>query len=79
MRRAQLVTHRRLNRRNTSGYTGVYPRGKRFAAMLKFDGVRHFLGLFDHPADAACVYVMTKEELRRDYCEELNAEKQVHA
>jgi hypothetical protein len=49
--------NQRIRRDNTSGYKGVHRRKSgRWQAQLKGQGVYHYLGIFDSPADAARAY-----------------------
>ena len=47
---------RRLASTNTSGYTGVRKRGKRFKAQIKIDRKIKSLGTYDTPKEAALAY-----------------------
>ena len=47
---------RRLHSSNTTGYTGVQKRGKRFRADIKIDRERRHLGSYDTPKEAALAY-----------------------
>ena len=47
---------RRLRSTNTSGYTGVCKRGKRFEARVRIDGKQKSLGTYATPKEAALAY-----------------------
>jgi hypothetical protein len=47
---------RKLSSRNTTGYTGVIKRGKRFLAQIYLDGKKRSLGIHDTPKEAALAY-----------------------
>jgi hypothetical protein len=44
---------RRLDLRNSTGYTGVAKTGKRFMAQIYFDRKIKYLGTYDTPKEAA--------------------------
>ena len=44
---------RKLSSANTSGYHGVYKRGKRFRAMIRIDGKQKYFGMYDTAKEAA--------------------------
>ena len=47
---------RKLSSANTTGYTGVCQRGKRFVARIKIDGKEKYLGTYGTPKEAALAY-----------------------
>jgi hypothetical protein len=47
---------RRLRSTNTTGYHGVCKVGKRFRAMIRIDGKKKYLGMYDTPKEAALAY-----------------------
>ena len=47
---------RRLDPRNTTGYTGVIKRRKRFQAQIKINRKEKYLGTYDTPKEAALAY-----------------------
>ena len=47
---------RRLDPRNTTGYTGVIKRRKRFQAQIKINRKHVYLGTYDTPKEAALAY-----------------------
>jgi ADP-ribose pyrophosphatase YjhB (NUDIX family) len=47
---------RRLQSRNTTGYTGVRKSGKRFRAEIRIDGKQKYLGTYDTPKEAALAF-----------------------
>jgi hypothetical protein len=47
---------RRRSSNNTTGYTGVNKIGKRFQALIYFDGKKKYLGTYDTPKEAALAY-----------------------
>lgn len=49
-------------RRNTSGYLGVYPSGKKWRALIQLNGVNHHLGSFATPVEAYHVYLAAKRK-----------------
>ena len=54
------TTHQQncYNRKRTqaSGFTGVYPKGKRWVSKIRLDGKNHHLGTFDTPELASAAY-----------------------
>ena len=44
------------NKNNTTGYTGVYPRGKKWKAAIQFNGKLSYLGLFDTKEQASAAW-----------------------
>lgn len=59
------------NRRPFAGkaipYKGVYGVGRRFYALIQFEGVKHSLGGYATPEDAAKVYDQKARELHGEY------------
>lgn len=57
--------NRKKNKRNTSGYTGVYlcSTHKKWRARLMVDGKRQHIGCFDTPEEAYSMYLKIKAEL----------------
>jgi hypothetical protein len=49
----QAENTRLLRSTNTSGYRGVHPKGRKFAAKVTKNGTRVYLGTFDKASDAA--------------------------
>lgn len=49
-------------RRNTSGYLGVYPSGKKWRALLQLNGVNHHIGSFPTAFEAHLAYMKAKRE-----------------
>ena len=51
----QALNNRNASRRkdNTTGFRGVYPHGKKFAALIQVDGIPIFLGVRTEAIDAA--------------------------
>ena len=47
---------RKLSSTNTTGYTGVYKKRKRFFASIRIDGKQKYLGTYDTPKEAALVF-----------------------
>lgn len=47
--------NQRVRKDNTSGYRGVYARGKKWAAYVRHSGLAINLGVFDDPTEAAYV------------------------
>ena len=47
---------RSLAATNTTGYTGVTKKGKKFQAQIRIDGENTHLGYFIKPRDAAMAY-----------------------
>ena len=47
---------RKLSSTNTTGYTGVYKRGKMFRADIRVNGKKRHLGTYDTPKEAALAY-----------------------
>lgn len=60
--RAENNQNRRA-RTGATGVPGVCKKGKRFAAQIAIEGVRHWLGTYDTPEDAHRVYLMAKRRL----------------
>jgi len=46
-----------------TGFLGVYPSAKRFAAMITVRGKRHWLGRHDTPEEAHQVYLKAKRKM----------------
>jgi hypothetical protein len=49
-------TKRRLDPRNTTGYTGVYRKRQKFRAQIKIDCKTFRLGIYDTPKEAGLAY-----------------------
>lgn len=49
------------NRKNKTGYTGVYKVGTGFCSAIIIKGTRHYLGYFNSPEDAHDKYVLYKK------------------
>ena len=47
---------------NTSGYKGVFRRGKKWRAEIGINGKKVYLGTFSTARDAACVYDLVAKE-----------------
>lgn len=62
--RAEQQRNQRMNKRNTTGFTGVYRRKGKFFAKVAYDRVQKMIGTFATPEEAA--------EARRHYLEGLN-------
>lgn len=62
-RSANNQNQRRAKRDNKSGYLGVSPNRKRWAASIIADGAKHHLGTFDTPQQAHAAYVSAKRRL----------------
>lgn len=56
--KAQNQANRRPSRTNTSGFKGVSPHAqvRKWKAEIRVAGVRHYLGLFNSPEEAAQAY-----------------------
>jgi len=56
-------------RDNTSGYRGVFwhKRAKKWMAQIKYEGITHYLGLFDSKVDAAIAYNTKVVELAGEF------------
>lgn len=54
---------RRPNRDNLSGFLGVSPNGRRWAAQLDNGGKKIYIGTFDTPEEAHAAYVLAKRQI----------------
>lgn len=54
--KAQNGMNRRIAADNTSGFKGVYRRGKKWAAQIYLNKERHYLGAWQTPEEAARAY-----------------------
>lgn len=54
---------RKAQRHNKSGYLGVSPNRKRWAASIVVNGAKTHLGTYDTPEDAHAVYVEAKRRM----------------
>lgn len=52
---------------NTSGYKGVFRRDERWAAYIKHNKRRYYLGAYSDPVDAARAYDRKARELHGDF------------
>lgn len=59
---AQNAQNRRPHSNNTSGFKGVRPYRKRFAARIQVNGVSTHIGTFDTPQQAAAAYDLAAVE-----------------
>jgi hypothetical protein len=66
---SQNVAHQHLNRRNTSGYTGVsfVKNYGRYWAYIDFQKTRHHIGYFDSAEDAYAAYSAKAKELHGEF------------
>lgn len=62
-RSVNLQNQRRAHRASKAGLLGVSPLNGKFAARIFVAGTRHYLGLFDTPAQAHEAYLTAKREL----------------
>lgn len=53
---AENTRNQRLSKRNSSGFRGVYAKGKKWEAMATHDYQYHYLGLFEDKTDAAIAF-----------------------
>jgi hypothetical protein len=56
--RESFYTPNKMNRRNRSGYDGVYwhSRSRKWAVSITVDHVEHFIGYFQNPENASAAY-----------------------
>jgi hypothetical protein len=59
---SQNMGNRRKNANNRSGFKGVFSDRGKWRAQIKVSGCRHYLGLFDTPADAHAAYLRAAEK-----------------
>lgn len=64
--RQQNVWNRGFTRRR-AGYRGVYPKGRKWCAMISVDGVQRRLGGFASAIEAALAYDRAAAELQGDF------------
>jgi hypothetical protein len=60
--RAQNSANTSRHADNRAGFKGVYPRGKRFVAMIRWDKRGRYLGTFDTPDEAHAAYVTAAQQ-----------------
>ncbi len=58
---------RSINSNNSTGYTGVIRRRKKFECRIRTDGKLLYLGVFDTPQEAAAAYLVAKEKHHKGY------------
>lgn len=61
--RSQNAANKKRPASNTSGIKGVAPRGKRWVARIKKDGIPYHIGTFDTADEAAAAYLAKAVEL----------------
>ena len=64
-----ILGEKKVHKNNTTGYTGVYKRGKKYVASIEFQGQRHFLGYFNKIEDAAVARKTAENKLHGDFLE----------
>lgn len=65
--RLDVLDRKKINKNNTTGYTGVYKRGKKYVANIEFQGKRYFLGYFNKIADAAAARKTAEKKLHGEF------------
>jgi hypothetical protein len=58
--------HKKVRPRPTSGFYGVYAKGKRWQTMIRYDSKKHCLGSFDTKQEAALAYDRKARQCGKD-------------
>jgi hypothetical protein len=64
---AENSRNRRISRNNKSGFKGVWPKGKKWGALIEVNGRKHHLGTYPTPEEAHAAYCEAASRLHGQF------------